>query len=136
MSEHADPVEIAKALIRCRSVTREEGRRLEYLGALFGGAGFEIHRQKFSSPGMPEIDNLFAKIGGGKPHLVFAGHTDVVPPGNESSWSHPPFAGEIADGKLFGRGASDMKGAIAAFTAAVLDFTAKAAPKGTISFLI
>ena len=136
MSEHADPVEIAKALIRCRSVTPEEGGALEYLGALFGRAGFEVHRQKFSSPGTPEIDNLFAKIGGGKPHLVFAGHTDVVPPGNESSWSHPPFAGEIADGKLFGRGATDMKGAIAAFAAAALDFIAKGKPKGAISFLI
>jgi succinyl-diaminopimelate desuccinylase len=95
-----------------------------------------VHQQKFSSPGMPEIDNLLAKIGGGKPHLVFAGHTDVVPPGNETSWSHSPFGGEIADGKLFGRGATDMKGAIAAFAAATLDFTTKEKPKGAISFLI
>jgi succinyl-diaminopimelate desuccinylase len=136
MSEHADPVEIAKALIRCRSVTPIEGGALEYLGALLGRAGFEIHRQKFSSPDVPEIDNLFARIGTGKPHLVFAGHTDVVPPGNESSWSHPPFAGEITDGKLFGRGAIDMKGAIAAFAAAALDFTAQGKPQGAISFLI
>jgi succinyl-diaminopimelate desuccinylase len=136
MSEHADPIEIAKVLIRCRSVTPAEGGALEYLGGLLGRAGFEVHRQKFSSPGMPEIDNLFAKIGVGKPHLAFAGHTDVVPPGNESSWSHPPFVGEMADGKLFGRGATDMKGAIAAFAAAALDFTAKEKPKGAISFLI
>jgi succinyl-diaminopimelate desuccinylase len=136
MSEHADPVEIAKALIRCRSVTPAEGGALEYLGARLNRAGFEVHQQKFTSPGTPDVENLFAKIGGGKPHLVFAGHTDVVPPGNESSWSHPPFAGEIADGNLFGRGATDMKGAIAAFAAAALDFTAKGKPKGTISFLI
>jgi succinyl-diaminopimelate desuccinylase len=136
MNEHADPVEIAKALIRCRSVTPLEGGALEYLGGLLSRAGFEVHRQKFSSPGMPEIDNLFAKIGSGKPHLVFAGHTDVVPAGNESSWSHPPFSGEIAEGKLFGRGATDMKGAIAAFAAAALDFIAKGKPKGAISFLI
>jgi succinyl-diaminopimelate desuccinylase len=132
----ADVVEIAQALIRCRSVTPMEGGAQAYLNDLLKRAGFEIHRQKFSSPGMPEIDNLFAKIGTGKPHLAFGGHTDVVPPGNESSWKHPPFAGEIADGKLYGRGATDMKGAIAAFTAAVLDFTAKAKPKGAISFLI
>jgi succinyl-diaminopimelate desuccinylase len=132
----ADVVEIAQALIRCRSVTPEEGGALGYLGNLLQRGGFEVHRQKFSSPGMPEIDNLFAKIGTGEPHLVFVGHTDVVPPGNESSWSHPPFAGEIADGKLFGRGATDMKGAIAAFAAAAFDFTAKGKPKGTISFLI
>ena len=136
MSEHADPVEIAKALIRCRSVTPAEGGALEYLGGLLGRAGFEVHRQKFSSPGMPDVENLFAKIGTGKPHLAFAGHTDVVPPGNESSWSHPPFAGEIANGKLFGRGATDMKGAIAAFAAAAINFTTRAKPKGAISFLI
>jgi succinyl-diaminopimelate desuccinylase len=132
----AEIVEIAQALIRCRSVTPAEGGAQAYLGDLLKRAGFEIHRQKFSSPGMPEIDNLFAKIGTGKPHLAFAGHTDVVPPGNESNWRHPPFAGEIADGKLFGRGAADMKGAIAAFAAAALDFTAKGKPKGAISFLI
>jgi succinyl-diaminopimelate desuccinylase len=136
MSEHAVPVEIAQALIRCRSVTPVEGGALGYLGGLLQRGDFEVHRQKFSSPGMPHVENLFAKIGTGKPHLVFAGHTDVVPPGNESNWKHPPFAGEIADGKLFGRGAADMKGAIAAFAAAALDFTAKGKPKGAISFLI
>ena len=130
-------VEIAQALIRCRSVTPNEGGAQEYLGGLLSRAGFEVHRQKFSSPNMPEIDNLFAKIGGGKPHLVFAGHTDVVPTGNESSWSHPPFSGAIADGKLYGRGATDMKGAIAAFAAAAFDYiAANGKPKGTISFLI
>jgi len=108
----ADVVEIAQALIRCRSVTPAEGGAHAYLSDLLKRAGFDVQRQKFSSPGMPEVDNLFAKIGAGKPHLVFGGHTDVVPPGNESSWSHPPFAGEIADGNLFGRGATDMKGAI------------------------
>ncbi len=132
----ADVVEIAQALIRCRSVTPAEGGAHAYLSDLLKRAGFDVQRQKFSSPGMPEVDNLFAKIGAGKPHLVFGGHTDVVPPGNESSWSHPPFAGEIADGNLFGRGATDMKGAIAAFAAAVLDFTVQGKPKGAISFLI
>jgi len=132
----ADPVEIAQALIRCRSVTPAEGGALDYLGGLLAQAGFEIHRQKFSSPGFPEIDNLFAKIGSGKPHLVFAGHTDVVPPGREASWSEPPFVGVLKDGKLFGRGAVDMKGAIAAFAAAALDYLGEKKPKGTISFLI
>lgn len=136
MSGNADPIEIAKALIRCRSVTPAEGGALDYLGDLLQRGGFEVHRVKFSSPGLPDVENLFAKIGAGKPHLAFGGHTDVVPPGNEASWSHPPFAGEIADGKLFGRGATDMKGAIAAFAAAALDFTVKGKPKGAISFLI
>jgi len=132
----ADVVEIAQALIRCRSVTPAEGGAHAYLSDLLKRAGFDVQRQKFSSPGMPEVDNLFAKIGAGKPHLVFGGHTDVVPPGNESSWRHPPFAGEIADGKLFGRGAADMKGAIAAFAAAALDFTARGKPRGAVSFLV
>jgi succinyl-diaminopimelate desuccinylase len=132
----ADVVEIAQALIRCRSVTPAEGGAHAYLSDLLKRAGFDVQRQKFSSPGMPEVDNLFAKIGAGQPHLVFAGHTDVVPPGNESSWRHPPFAGEIADGKLFGRGAADMKGAIAAFAAAALDFTARGKPRGAVSFLV
>ena len=136
MSGRADPAEIAQALIRCRSVTPAEGGALDYLGELLRRAGFEVHRQKFSSPGMPEIDNLFAKIGAGKPHLVFAGHTDVVPPGNEAGWRHPPFAADIAEGKLFGRGATDMKGAIAAFAAAAIDFCAQKKPKGSISLLI
>jgi succinyl-diaminopimelate desuccinylase len=117
-------------------VTPAEGGALDYLGELLGRAGFEIHRQKFSSPGFPEIDNLFAKIGKGKPHLVFAGHTDVVSPGREASWSEPPFVGVLKEGRLYGRGAVDMKGAIAAFTAAALDYLDGKEPKGTISFLI
>jgi succinyl-diaminopimelate desuccinylase len=132
----ADPVEIAQALIRCHSVTPAEGGALDYLGDLLGRAGFEIHRQKFASPGYPEIDNLFAKFGTGRPHLVFAGHTDVVPPGREANWSEPPFGGVLKDGTLYGRGAVDMKGAIAAFAAAALDFLATKKPKGAVSFLI
>lgn len=131
-----DPLDIAQALIRCRSVTPAEGGALDYLGTLLGRAGFEIHRQQFSSPNMPAIDNLFAKIGSGRPHLVFAGHTDVVPPGVESRWSHPPFAGDVVGGKVYGRGATDMKGAVAAFAAAALDYVKRNKLKGTISFLI
>lgn len=131
-----DPLDIAQALIRCRSVTPAEGGALDYLGTLLGRAGFEIHRQQFASPNMPAIDNLFAKIGSGRPHLVFAGHTDVVPPGVESRWSHPPFAGDVVGGKVYGRGATDMKGAVAAFAAAALDYVKRNKLKGTISFLI
>lgn len=131
-----DPIDIAQALIRCRSVTPAEGGALDYLGTLLGRAGFEIHRQQFSSPNMPAIDNLFAKIGSGRPHLVFAGHTDVVPPGVESRWSHPPFSGDVVGGKVYGRGATDMKGAVAAFAAAALDYVKRNKLKGTISFLI
>ena len=132
-----DPVEIARALVRCRSVTPAEGGALAYLEGLLKGAGFETHRTTFAEPGFPPIENLYAKIGKGSPHLVFAGHTDVVPAGEENRWSHAPFGGELADGALFGRGAVDMKGAIACFAAAALDYLkANAAPKGAISLLI
>jgi succinyl-diaminopimelate desuccinylase len=134
----ADPIAIAQALIRCRSVTPAEGGALAYLEGLFKGAGFEVHRVTFEAPGTPAVENLFAKIGQGAPHLAFAGHTDVVPPGNEERWKHGAFSGDVAGGKLFGRGAVDMKGGIAAFAAAVLDdaSTNKGKLKGSISFLI
>jgi succinyl-diaminopimelate desuccinylase len=134
----ADPVTIARDLIRCRSVTPEEAGALGYLQDLLGRAGFEVHRAVFAEPGTAPIDNLFARIGTGRPNLLFAGHTDVVPPGNESTWSHPPFAGEIAKDRLYGRGAVDMKGGIACFIAAALDYLAAngGKPKGSISLLI
>ena len=92
----------------------------------------------FAEAGTAPVDNLYARIGIGKPNLVFAGHTDVVPPGDEAAWRHPPFAGEVADDKLYGRGAVDMKGGIACFVAAALDYLGAngGKPKGSISLLI
>ena len=140
MADARDPVEIASTLIRCRSVTPAEAGALAYLEKLLKGAGFEVHRVKFSEPGTADVENLFARIGSAIPNLVFAGHTDVVPIGDEKSWKHPPFGGEVDAGMLYGRGAVDMKGAIACFTAAALDYLAKTElkgkPKGSISFLI
>jgi succinyl-diaminopimelate desuccinylase len=135
---NADPIAIAQALIRCRSVTPEEGGALSYLEGLFKGAGFDVHRVTFEAPGTPPVENLFAKIGSGAPHLAFAGHTDVVPPGNEERWKHGAFSGDVADGNLYGRGAVDMKGGIAAFAAAALEYAGanKGKLKGSISFLI
>jgi succinyl-diaminopimelate desuccinylase len=133
-----DPVGIAQSLIRCRSVTPAEGGALRFLERLFKDAGFDAHRVTFDAPGTPSVENLFAKIGSGAPHLAFAGHTDVVPPGDEARWKHGAFAGEVKDGVLYGRGAVDMKGGIAAFAAAALDYAKanKGKLKGTISFLI
>ena len=133
-----DPVAIARELIRCRSVTPDEGGALAYLQGLLSRAGFEVHRAVFAEPGTAPVDNLYARIGTSRPNLLFAGHTDVVPPGNEGAWSHPPFAGEIAGDRLYGRGAVDMKGGIACFVAAALDYVAAhgGTPKGSISFLI
>ena len=135
----ADPVAIARDLVRCRSVTPEEGGALAYLQKLLTKAGFIVHRMTFAEPGAAPVENLFARIGDKKPNLVFAGHTDVVPPGDEAAWQHPPFAGEVAGGSLYGRGAVDMKGAISCFVAAALDHVAASGGKpknGSISFLI
>jgi succinyl-diaminopimelate desuccinylase len=134
----SDPVSLARDLLRCPSVTPAEGGALSYLAAVLGAAGFTVHRMTFSEPGTADVENLYARIGTGMPHLMFAGHTDVVPPGDPKIWSHAPFSGDIADGVLFGRGAVDMKGAIACKIAATLDYLAAngGKPKGSISFLI
>ena len=112
--------------------------RSEYLENILKAAGFEVHRVTFSEPGAADIDNLYARIGSSAPHISFAGHTDVVPAGDEAAWSHGAFAGEVKDGLLYGRGAVDMKGGIACSVAAVLEYLAAngGKPKGSISFLI
>jgi len=133
-----DPVALTQALIRCPSVTPAEGGALDALEAVLAAAGFRCERLVFSDQDTPDIDNLFARFGEGPPHLCFAGHTDVVPPGDDKAWSHPPFAGDIADGVLYGRGAVDMKGAVACFTAAALGYLAERGDdfNGSISLLI
>lgn len=134
----ADPVAFAQALLRCPSVTPAEGGALSFLENVLGGAGFAVHRVTFEETGTAAVENLYARIGDTGPHLTFAGHTDVVSPGDEGAWSHPPFGAEIRDGVLYGRGAVDMKGAIACFLAAALDHleTTGGRPKGSLSFLI
>src|SRR5271166_1842625 len=101
----AEALAIARGLIRCPSVTPAEGGALTYLQQILAPAGFTVHRATFAEPGTAPIDNLFARIGNARPNLVFAGHTDVVPAGDETAWRHPPFGGEIAGDKLYGRGA-------------------------------
>jgi succinyl-diaminopimelate desuccinylase len=134
----ADPIVIARDLLRCRSVTPDEGGALAYLQRVLTAAGFAVHRMTFAEPGSAPVENLYARIGGSKPNLVFAGHTDVVPAGAEAAWRHPPFAGEVEGDMLYGRGAVDMKGGIACFVAAALDYLAASGstPKGSISLLI
>ena len=132
-----DPVQLAQALIRCPSVTPLEGGALTLLESVLRPAGFTCHRLTMSDPGSVDVENLYARIGTGGPHLCFAGHTDVVPVGEESRWSHPPFAAEIAGGILYGRGAADMKGGLACFVAAALDYLQPGDLKrGSVSFLI
>ncbi len=125
-------------LVRCASVTPEEGGALGLIEAWLKPYGFEIHRPVFQTEGHYAVENLYARIGSGAPCLVFAGHTDVVPPGDVSGWSRPPFSGEIAEGAVWGRGASDMKSGVAAALAAVLDHLDQhgAPQQGSIAFLI
>ncbi|TKT71626.1 succinyl-diaminopimelate desuccinylase [Afipia massiliensis] len=133
-----DALSIARDLLRCPSVTPADAGALGVLEKLLGDAGFEMHRVTFSEPGAADIDNLYARIGTGSPHITFAGHTDVVPPGDEAAWTHGAFAGDVKDGMLYGRGAVDMKGGIACSVAATLEYLAAngGKPKGSISFLI
>src|ERR1700742_2129499 len=134
-----DALSIAQALIRCPSVTPADAGALGVLETLLKQHGFETHRVTFSEAGTPDVDNLYARIGEQAPHLTFAGHTDVVPPGDEAVWSHGAFSGEVKDGFLYGRGAVDMKGGIACSVAAVLQYLAAhdgKPGKGSISFLI
>ena len=135
----ADPIALTQDLVRCPSVTPAEGGALAYLEKTLSAAGFTVHRMTFSEPGTDDVENLYARIGTELPNLVLAGHTDVVPPGDVTAWTHPPFASEIADGILYGRGTTDMKGGIACMVAAVLDHLAANGgkpKKGSISFLI
>ena len=137
-----DAVSITRDLIRCPSVTPADAGALGVLEKLLTAAGFDVHRVTFSEPGTEDVDNLYARIGTSAPHISFAGHTDVVPPGDEAAWSHGAFSGEIKDGFLYGRGAVDMKGGIACSVAAVLEYLAANDGKprksggGSISFLI
>ena len=133
-----DALSIARELLRCPSVTPADAGALGVLENILKAAGFEVHRVTFSEPGAADIDNLYARIGSAAPHISFAGHTDVVPAGDETAWSHGAFAGDVKDGLLYGRGAVDMKGGIACSVAAVLDYLAAngGKPKGSISFLI
>jgi succinyl-diaminopimelate desuccinylase len=131
------PLSLAQSLLRCPSVTPEEGGALAFIEEVLKEAGFEVHRPVFSESGTPDVENLYARYGSGEPYLLFAGHTDVVPPGDATRWTHDPFSGEIHGGELYGRGAVDMKGGIACMMAAALDFI-RSNPgfKGSIGFLI
>jgi succinyl-diaminopimelate desuccinylase len=121
-----DPIALAQDLIRRPSVTPADAGALDVLEAALKGLGFACRRLPFG-----DVDNLYARLGEAGPNFCFAGHTDVVPPGE--GWTHAPFAAVIEDGALFGRGAADMKSAIAAFVAAAAQH---GKPKGSISLLI
>src|SRR5436305_7970687 len=123
-----DPISLSQALIRWPSVTPEDGGAIGIVADALERLGFTCHRLRFETPGTAPIENLYARLGSSGPHFCFAGHTDVVPTGDPQSWSSNPFAAEIRDGVLYGRGAADMKSAIAAFAAAAARVLAKGAP--------
>jgi succinyl-diaminopimelate desuccinylase len=131
----SDPLPLARDLIRCRSVTPEDGGALAVLEAALTTLGFTCTRLAFATGG-PKIENLYARLGTAAPNFCFAGHTDVVPPGDTSAWRHDPFAATVDAGTLFGRGAADMKSAIAAFIAAVARLGDRHRNRGSISLLI
>lgn len=133
-----DPVALSQRLIRCASVTPADDGALGVVQEALERLGFTCHRLTFSSDGTPDVDNLYARIGQAAPNFCFAGHTDVVPPGDHGLWQVDPFAGAIVDGRLIGRGASDMKSAVAAFIAAADRFLASCDGRvpGSISLLV
>lgn len=130
-----DPVALTQDLIRCPSVTPEDAGSQTLLANRLQSLGFTVHHLRFGDAPDGPVDNLVAVIGEGAPHFAFAGHTDVVPAGDLAGWSLDPFAATIADGQLVGRGAADMKGAIAAMVAAAARHVARGAP-GRLSFII
>jgi succinyl-diaminopimelate desuccinylase len=120
-----DVTALVRALVRCPSITPADAGAQDVLAAALAALGFAIHRLPLGGPPDGPVENLFATIGSGAPHFAFAGHTDVVPTGDLAGWSAPPFAADIADGFLIGRGAADMKGAIAAFVVAAARHVAR-----------
>src|SRR5258707_1651609 len=133
-----DALSIAQALLRCPSVTPADAGALGVLEDILKAHSFETHRVTFGEPGTADIDNLYARIGDSAPHITFAGHTDVVPAGDEAAWSHGAFSGDVKDGMLYGRCAVDMKCGMACSAASGLQYLAAngGKAKGSTSFLI
>jgi len=126
-----DPIDLAQALIRRPSVTPEDAGAIGVLEQVLAPLGFRCRRMRFG-----DIENLYARYGEAAPNLCFAGHTDVVPVGDRQAWTCEPFAGEVKAGQLYGRGAVDMKGSVAAFAAAAARAIDAGEVKGSLSFLI
>ena len=133
MTPPVDPVALTQQLIRCASVTPDEGGALSLLAGLLQGAGFACHRIDRNG-----VANLFARWGkkGAPRTFGFNGHTDVVPVGDPAAWTHDPFGGALAGGLIWGRGAADMKSGVAAFAAAAIDFVRQSPPEGAIILAI
>lgn len=132
---YSDPLALAQRLIRCRSITPHDAGAMDVVELALSELGFKCWRVPFDGGG-PRIENLYARKGSGSPNFCFAGHTDVVPPGDVVAWKHDPFAAQVEHGTLFGRGAADMKSAISAFIAAVARLSEPEMAQGSVSLLI
>ena len=132
-----DPEDLTRALVRIPSITPDAKAVVDHAAEVLAALGFACTPLPFSAPDTPDVDNLFARIGTGAPHLAFAGHLDVVPTGPEANWGHPPFGGEADGGHLYGRGAIDMKSGVACFIAAVSEYlSGKEDFQGSISLIL
>ena len=138
MSEiNFDPVTLTQSLVKCASVTPKDEGALTVVENHLNAIGCDCHPLTFSGNNSYEVKNLFATIGNEGKHFAYAGHTDVVPVGNESSWKNPPFSAKIDGGKLYGRGSEDMKSSVACFISAAKRFVDKYKNlPGKISFII
>ena len=136
MINQVEAQKILQDFLRIESVTPDAKKSFDFLEKLFKKYNFEIHRVKFGSADTIEVENMFAIIGSGGPHLNFAGHVDVVPPGELNSWKHPPFSGHIEDGIIYARGAEDMKGAVIASIVAGINYYERMDSKGTLSYML
>ena len=136
MINQVEAQNILQDFLRIESVTPDAKKSFDFLEKLFKKYNFEIHRVKFGSADTIEVENMFAIIGSGGPHLNFAGHVDVVPPGELNSWKHPPFSGHIEDGIIYARGAEDMKGAVIASIVAGINYYERMDSKGTLSYML
>ena len=138
MSEiNFDPVTLTQSLVKCASVTPKDEGALTVVENHLSAIGCDCHPLIFSGNNSYEVKNLFATIGNEGKHFAYAGHTDVVPVGNENSWKYPPFSARIDDGKLYGRGSEDMKSSVACFISAAKRFVDKYKNiPGKISFII
>ena len=136
MINQVEAQNILQDFLRIESVTPDAKKSFDFLEKLFKKYNFEIHRVKFGSADTMEVENMFAIIGSGGPHLNFAGHVDVVPPGELNSWKHPPFSGHIEEGVIYARGAEDMKGAVIASIVAGINYYERMDSKGTLSYML
>ena len=136
MINQVEAQNILQDFLRIESITPDAKKSFDFLEKLFKKYNFEIHRVKFGSADTIEVENMFAIIGSGGPHLNFAGHVDVVPPGELNSWKHPPFSGHIEDGIIYARGAEDMKGAVIASIVAGINYYERMDSKGTLSYML